>query len=456
MKISIFGTGYVGLVTGACLAEVGHDAICMDVNQEKIAKLRAGVIPIWEPGLDAIVARNAEAGRLQFISDAQQAVQHGVVQFNAVGTPPDEDGGADMQYVLAVAEIIASHMTDYRVIVNKSTVPVGTADKVKMKVANVLSARGLSIDYDVISNPEFLKEGAAVDDFLKPDRIIIGINKTDHSERALLLMRELYKPFNLDQNRTILMDLRSAELTKYAANAMLATKISFMNEVANIAELLGADIEEVRKGIGADPRIGNHFIRPGCGYGGSCFPKDVKALAHTARQIGSNAQLLQAVEAVNDRQKNTLLTKLASHFGGETFLRGKIIALWGLAFKPNTDDMREAPSRTLMEALWQVGAKVQAYDPVAMKEAQRIYGNRSFLRLCADKYTALQNADALVICTEWHEFLVPDFTEMEVRLNSKVIIDGRNLYQPQKMLMDGWKYISVGRAVIPGSFEPFP
>ena len=456
MKISIFGTGYVGLVTGACLAEVGHDVICMDVNQEKIAKLRAGVIPIWEPGLDAIVARNAEAGRLQFISDAQQAVQHGVVQFNAVGTPPDEDGGADMQYVLAVAEIIASHMTDYRVIVNKSTVPVGTADKVKMKVANVLSARGLSIDYDVISNPEFLKEGAAVDDFLKPDRIIIGINKTDHSERALLLMRELYKPFNLDQNRTILMDLRSAELTKYAANAMLATKISFMNEVANIAELLGADIEEVRKGIGADPRIGNHFIRPGCGYGGSCFPKDVKALAHTARQIGSNAQLLQAVEAVNDRQKNTLLTKLASHFGGETFLRGKIIALWGLAFKPNTDDMREAPSRTLMEALWQVGAKVQAYDPVAMKEAQRIYGNRSFLRLCADKYTALQNADALVICTEWHEFLVPDFTEMEVRLNSKVIIDGRNLYQPQKMLMDGWKYISVGRAVIPGSFEPFP
>ena len=453
MKISIFGTGYVGLVTGACLAEVGHHVMCIDVDQDKIAKLRAGAIPIWEPGLDVIVTRNVAEGRLHFTTDAAQAVQHGVVQFNAVGTPPDEDGSADMRYVLAVAESIASRMTDYRVIVNKSTVPVGTADKVKAQVAKVLAARGQQIDYDVVSNPEFLKEGAAVGDFLKPDRIIIGTDSSTSSERARALMRELYEPFNRNHDRTLFMDVRSAELTKYAANAMLATKISFMNEMANMAELLGADIEEVRKGIGADPRIGYHFIYPGCGYGGSCFPKDVKALAHTAQQIGCNAQLLQAVEAVNNRQKTTLFTKLSTHFGGAAALHGKTIAVWGLAFKPNTDDMREAPSRTLMAALWQAGANVQAFDPVAMEEAERIYGSRADLSLCADKYAALQDADALVICTEWQQFRAPDFAEMETRMNGKVIVDGRNLYQPQKLLMDGWKYLSVGRTVVAGYVE---
>ena len=453
MKISIFGTGYVGLVTGACLAEVGHHVMCIDVDQDKIAKLRAGAIPIWEPGLDVIVTRNVAEGRLHFTTDAAQAVQHGVVQFNAVGTPPDEDGSADMRYVLAVAESIASRMTDYRVIVNKSTVPVGTADKVKAQVAKVLAARGQQIDYDVVSNPEFLKEGAAVGDFLKPDRIIIGTDSSTSSERARALMRELYEPFNRNHDRTLFMDVRSAELTKYAANAMLATKISFMNEMANMAELLGADIEEVRKGIGADPRIGYHFIYPGCGYGGSCFPKDVKALAHTAQQIGCNAQLLQAVEAVNNRQKTTLFTKLSTHFGGAATLHGKTIAVWGLAFKPNTDDMREAPSRTLMAALWQAGANVQAFDPVAMEEAERIYGSRADLSLCADKYAALQDADALVICTEWQQFRAPDFAEMETRMNGKVIVDGRNLYQPQKLLMDGWKYLSVGRTVVAGYVE---
>jgi UDPglucose 6-dehydrogenase len=451
MKISIFGTGYVGLVTGACLAEVGHHVICMDVDQNKVAKLRAGITPIWEPGLDAIVARNVADRRLQFTTDAEQAVHHGVVLFNAVGTPPDEDGSADMQYVMAVAERVAGCMMDYRVIVNKSTVPVGTAEKVKVQMAKVLEARGQRIDYDVVSNPEFLKEGAAVEDFLKPDRIIIGINKSPNSERARNLMRELYEPFNRNHDRTIFMDVRSAELTKYAANAMLATKISFMNEMANLAELLGADVEEVRKGIGADPRIGYHFIYPGCGYGGSCFPKDVKAIVKTAQQIGFNTQLLQAVEAVNHRQKSILFNKLASHFGGESSLHGKIIAVWGLAFKPNTDDMREAPSRTLMEALWQAGAKVQAFDPVAMKEVHRIYGANSNLNLCDDKYAALQNVDALVICTEWQQFRAPDFAKMKARMKCKFIVDGRNLYLPQKMQADGWKYLSVGRANVDGT-----
>lgn len=448
MKISIFGTGYVGLVTGACLAEVGHNVMCMDVDQVKIDKLRTGVIPIWEPGLEAIVVRNVQEGRLHFTTDAKQAVQHGLVQFNAVGTPPDEDGSADMQYVLAVAQSIASHMTDYRVIINKSTVPVGTAAKVKAQVDQILAERGVQIECDVVSNPEFLKEGAAVGDFLKPDRIIIGINNSASSERARTLMRELYEPFNRNHDRTLFMDVRSAELTKYAANAMLATKISFMNEMANMAELLGADIEEVRKGIGADPRIGYQFIYPGCGYGGSCFPKDVQALAHTAQQLGYNAQLLQAVEAVNNRQKTTLFSKLVAHFGGEAELNGKTIAVWGLAFKPNTDDMRAATSRTLMQALWQAGATVQAFDPVAMKEAQRIYSTQSGLSLCPDKYAALQDADALVICTEWQQFRAPDFAEMETRMCGKVIVDGRNLYQPQKLFSDGWHYLSVGRPAL--------
>ena len=454
MKISIFGTGYVGLVSGACLAEVGHHVLCVDVDPVKINNLKAGIMPIWEPGLDALVARNVKEGRLHFTTDAAQAVKHGQVQFIAVGTPPDEDGSADLQYVLAVAKSIATHMTDYRVIVNKSTVPVGTADKVTAAINAVISGAQTAITgansqampllpaFDVVSNPEFLKEGAAVNDFLKPDRIIIGSS----SERAQAIMRELYEPFNRNHDRTLYMDVRSAELTKYAANAMLATKISFMNEIANLAERLGADIEEVRKGIGADPRIGYQFIYPGCGYGGSCFPKDVQALAHTAQQIGYDAQLLQAVEAVNNRQKKTLFAKLAEHFGGESQLQGKTIAVWGLAFKPNTDDMRAAPSRTLVEALWQAGAKVQAFDPVAMEEATRIYGANASLVLCADKYAALQEADALVICTEWQQFRAPDFDEMAVRMCNKVIVDGRNLYQPHKLQAEGWDYLSVGRS----------
>jgi UDPglucose 6-dehydrogenase len=441
MNISIFGTGYVGLVSGACLAEVGHNVVCMDVNTAKIEKLKIGILPIWEPGLEALVERNVMEGRLHFTNDAVHAVQHGLVQFIAVGTPSDEDGSADMQYVLAVADSIARHMQDYKVIVNKSTVPVGTADKTQSRVAQVLDARGVKILFDVVSNPEFLKEGAAINDFLKPDRIIVGTE----SERAQTLMRELYEPFNRKHERTIFMDVRSAELTKYAANAMLATKISFMNEMANLAERLGADIEEVRKGIGADPRIGYDFIYPGCGYGGSCFPKDVKALAQTAHQLGYNAQLLQAVESINNTQKTTLFSKLAAHFGGETQLAGKTIAVWGLAFKPNTNDMREAPSRTLMEALWQSGAIVQAYDPIAMEEAGRIYGKHAGLSMCGDKYAALQGADALAICTEWQQFRSPDITEMAIRMRNKVIVDGRNLYQPHKLKAEGWTYFSVGR-----------
>ena len=443
MKISIFGTGYVGLVSGACLAEVGHDVVCVDVDEQKIEQLKAGIIPIWEPGLDALVDRNVKEGRLRFTTIADEAVQHGVVQFIAVGTPPDEDGSADMQYVLAVAKSIAIHMTEYKVVVNKSTVPVGTARKVTNTIQKVLNARDVGglLAFDVVSNPEFLKEGAAVNDFLKPDRIVIGAT----SKQAKDVMRELYEPFNRNHDITLYMDLHSAELTKYAANAMLATKISFMNEIANLAELLGADIEEVRRGIGSDPRIGYHFIYPGCGYGGSCFPKDVEALAHTAKQIGYHPQLLQAVEAVNNRQKASLVKKLAQHFGGEARLRGMTIALWGLAFKPNTDDMRAAPSRTVMEALWHAGAKVQAFDPVAMNEAGRIYGEQADLILCPDKYTALKNADALIICTEWQQFRVPDFIEMASCMRSKIIVDGRNLYQSNKLQAEGWVYLSVGR-----------
>jgi UDPglucose 6-dehydrogenase len=442
MNISIFGTGYVGLVSGACLAEVGHHVVCMDVDSVKIEKIKTGILPIWEPGLEAMVERNMMEGRLYFTTDAAHAVQHGQLQIIAVGTPSDEDDGADLQYVLAVAETIARHMQDFKVIVNKSTVPVGTADKMQERVKQVLAVRGVNISFDVVSNPEFLKEGAAINDFLKPDRIIIGTE----SERARDLMHELYKPFNRNHERTIFMDVRSAELTKYAANAMLATKISFMAEMANLAERLGADIEEVRKGIGADPRIGYHFIYPGCGYGGSCFPKDVRALVYTAQQVGYDAQLLMAVEAINNTQKTTLFSKLSEHLGGEAQLGGKTIAVWGLAFKPNTNDMRSAPSRTLMEALWQSGAIVQAYDPVAMDEAERIYGKQAGLSLFGEKYAALQGADALVICTEWQQFRVPDFDEMAMRMRSKVIVDGRNLYQPHKLQAEGWTYFSVGRA----------
>ena len=442
MNISVFGVGYVGLVSGACLAEVGHHVICVDVDSVKISMLNTGILPIWEPGLKELVDRNVKEGRLQFTTDAALAVHHGTVQFIAVGTPSDEDGSADMQFVITVAESIAHHMLDYRVIVNKSTVPVGTASRVQLRVDEILAMRSKEIAYDIVSNPEFLKEGAAINDFLKPDRIIIGSN----SERAKIIMSELYEPFNRNHDRTIYMDLRSAELTKYAANAMLANKISFMNEIANLSELLGADIEQVRKGVGSDPRIGYHFIYPGCGYGGSCFPKDVQALIGTAKEIGYEAQLLHAVEAVNNRQKNILFNKLIRHFGSLEQLKGKIIAVWGLAFKPNTDDIRAAPSRTLMEALWKIGAKVKAFDPVAMKEAGRIYGLNDNLTLCHDKYSALQNADALVICTEWQQFRSPDFNEMSARMRSKVIVDGRNMYNPEKLIADGWIYHSIGRA----------
>ena len=441
MKLTTFGTGYVGLVTGACLAEVGHNVVCIDVDQRKIDALKAGIIPIWEPGLEAIVKRNVAEQRLRFTTDVAEAVRHAEVQFIAVGTPPDEDGSADLQYVLAVAESIARHMPAYRVIINKSTVPVGTADKVAARVDAVLAERGARIPFDVVSNPEFLKEGAAVGDFLKPDRIIIGTRSAAAQER----MRELYEPFNRNHERTLFMDVKSAELTKYAANAMLATKISFMNEMANMAEILGADIEEVRKGIGADPRIGYHFIYPGCGYGGSCFPKDVQALGRTADQIGYHAPLLKAVEAVNTRQKTVLFDKLASHFGGSANLRGKTVAVWGLSFKPNTDDMREAPSRTLMEALWAAGARVQAFDPVATAEARRLYGERPDLQLYDSKYAALQGADALAICTEWQQFRAPDFEEMKHMMSTAVIVDGRNLYSPVRMQRDGWHYYGIGR-----------
>ena len=441
MKISIFGTGYVGLVTGACLAEVGHDVICMDVDQGKIDQLNNGILPIWEAGLDDIVRRNREDGRLRFTTDADQVVAHGLIQLIAVGTPPDEDGSADLQYVLAVAKTIAERMTEQRIIVDKSTVPVGTADKVKAQIQATLQERGQDIPFAVVANPEFLKEGAAINDFMKPDRIIIGTDSSAAEE----LLRELYEPFNRQHERTVFMDIRSAELTKYAANAMLATKISFMNELSNMAELLGADIEAVRKGMGSDPRIGYHFIYPGCGYGGSCFPKDVKALAKTAEQLGYDAELLKSVDQVNEQQKTRLFSKLAHYFGGSENLAGKTIALWGLAFKPNTDDMREAPSRTLMEALWQAGARVKAFDPVAMVETQRIYSDDEKLQLCSDKYSVLNDCDALVICTEWQQFRAPDFDEIALRLNNKVIVDGRNLYSPERLEKDGWAYYAIGR-----------
>lgn len=442
MKISIFGTGYVGLVTGACLADVGHKVMCMDLDAGKIAGLRQGRIPIWEPGLEAIVQRNIAEGRLRFSTDAAEAVAHADIQFIAVGTPPGEDGSADLQYVLAVASSIAQHMQGYKLVVNKSTVPVGTADRVQAQIQQVLAERSHSLPFEVVSNPEFLKEGSAVADFQKPDRIIVGAA----SDKARGLMQELYEPFNRNHQRTLFMDVRSAELTKYASNAMLAARISFMNELANLAEKLGADIEEVRRGMGADPRIGYQFIYPGCGYGGSCFPKDVRALERMAHELGYQAQLMQAIESINNRQKQRLFEKLCEHLGGVQGLKGQTIALWGLAFKPNTDDMREAPSRTLMEALWQAGAKVQAFDPVAMDETRKIYGERADLVLCADKYAALNGAQALVICTEWQQFRAPDFEEMAARLRARTIVDGRNLYAPEKLRAEGWTYLSIGRS----------
>ncbi len=439
MKVTIYGSGYVGLVTGTCLAEVGNDVLCVDIDKRKIDMLNNGQIPIYEPGLDAMVKENAATGRLKFTTDVKAGVDHGLFQFVAVGTPPDEDGSADLQYVLAVAKSIGEHMSEYRVIVDKSTVPVGTADKVKTKVAETLRARGAHVEFDVVSNPEFLKEGAAIDDFMKPDRIVIG---TDNP-RTTELLRALYSPFNRNHDRLVTMDIRSAELTKYAANAMLATKISFMNELANLAEKLGADIEKVRVGIGSDPRIGYHFIYPGAGYGGSCFPKDVQALERTARGIGYEATLLQAVETVNNRQKERLFGKISRHYKNQ--LKGKTFALWGLSFKPNTDDMREAPSRVLMEALWQAGAKVQAFDPEAMEETHRIYGERADLKLCKSAQEALQGADALAIITEWKVFRSPDFAALKKTLKDPVIFDGRNLYDPALVEKEGITYYGIGR-----------
>jgi len=439
MRVTVFGTGYVGLVTGACLADAGNHVLCVDVDADKIERLERGEIPIYEPGLEAVVKRSREGGRLAFTTDAAAGVAHGLFQFVAVGTPPDEDGSADLKYVLDVARTIGRQIEEYRIVVNKSTVPVGTADKVKAAIQMELDARGKTLEFDVVSNPEFLKEGAAIEDFMKPDRIIVG---TDNPRTAELL-RTLYDAFNRSHDRMLVMDVRSAELTKYAANAMLATKISFMNELANLAEKLGADIEQVRMGIGSDPRIGYSFIYPGCGFGGSCFPKDVRALSATAAAVGSGTAVLDAVYDVNERQKRMLFDKIAAFFGGN--LRGKVIALWGLAFKPNTDDMREASSRVLIEALWAAGASVRAYDPAARAEAERIYGSRSDLVLCHHAEETWHGADALAIVTEWREFRSPDFVKLKATLRKPVIFDGRNLYDPKLLKHQGIRYFAVGR-----------
>jgi len=440
LKVTVFGSGYVGLVTGACFAEAGNNVVCVDIDAGKVARLQQGDIPIHEPGLDVLVKRNFEKGRLKFTTDAEEGIRHGLFQFIAVGTPPEEDGSADLSHVLAVAETIGRHMNEYRIVVDKSTVPVGTADRVRERIEQTLGERGAKVEFDVVSNPEFLKEGAAINDFMKPDRVVVG---TDNPRTAELL-KTLYDPFTRNHDRMIVMDVRSAELTKYAANAMLATKISFMNEIANLAERMGADVEKVRLGIGSDPRIGYSFIYPGAGYGGSCFPKDVKALVHSAGEYDFEALLLQAVEAVNKSQKQVLFRKISAYFDGR--LKGKTVAVWGLAFKPNTDDMREAPSRELMEALWGAGAKVRAYDPVAMGEAARIYGQRDDLALVESSEAALQGADALAIVTEWQEFRSPDFDTIRDCLSTPVIFDGRNIYDPALVKSFGLKYFGIGRS----------
>ncbi|MEG0051716.1 MAG: UDP-glucose/GDP-mannose dehydrogenase family protein [Comamonas sp.] len=443
MKVTVFGTGYVGLVQGAVLADVGHQVLCVDVDESKVAALQAGRIPIHEPGLDALVIHNQRLGRLQFTTNAADGVAHSELIFLAVGTPPDEDGSADLQYVLAVAKTIAQHMNGPRIVINKSTVPVGTADKVAAVMEQGLAERGVQHRFDVVSNPEFLKEGAAVADCQRPDRIIIGTGNPASEAK----LRELYAPFNRNHDRIVVMDVKSAELTKYAANAMLATKISFMNEIANLAERLGADVEAVRRGIGSDPRIGYHFIYPGAGYGGGCFPKDVKALIHTAKQVDFEPLLLNAVEERNQAQRNVLFERISAFYQGK--LRGKTVAVWGLAFKPNTDDMREAPSRNLLEALWAAGATVQAYDPVAMQEAQRIYGERPDLKLVESPLAAVQGAECLAIVTEWQIFRTPDFELLARTLSDRVIFDGRNLFDPTLPASHGLAYVSIGRPAIP-------
>jgi len=439
MRVTIFGTGYVGLVTGTCLADVGHDVVCVDIDQAKVEGLNRGVIPIYEPGLEPMVKANHAAGRLTFTTDAAAAIAHGDVIFIAVGTPPDEDGSADLKYVLAVARTIGKHLERPAVVVNKSTVPVGTADKVRAAIADELRSRGTDVTFEVASNPEFLKEGDAVNDCMRPDRIVIGSSSTMAVER----LKRLYAPFNRNHERIVVMDVRSAELTKYAANAMLATKISFMNEIANIAERVGADVEMVRQGIGSDPRIGWHFIYPGAGYGGSCFPKDVQALHRTALQHGYTAQLLGAVEGVNEQQKGHLFELIQRHYDGN--VAGKTFAVWGLAFKPNTDDMREASSRRLLQQLWDAGAKVRAYDPEATEEAHRIFGDRDDLTLCDSARAALADADALVVVTEWKQFRSPDFARLKQSVNDAVIFDGRNLYHPDEVESAGLAYYGIGR-----------
>ncbi len=439
MKITMIGTGYVGLVSGTCLAEVGNDVLCVDVDAGKIAMLEAGGVPIHEPGLEPLIRRNAAAGRLRFTTDIDAGVAHGALQFIAVGTPPDEDGSADMQYVLAAARGIGSRMTEFKVVVDKSTVPVGTADRVRAAIAEALRARGATIPFAVVSNPEFLKEGAAVDDFMRPDRVVIGAD----DERAIAAMRAVYAPFMRNHERLLVMDVRSAELTKYAANAMLATRISFMNELANLADDLGADVELVRQGIGSDPRIGYQFLYPGIGYGGSCFPKDVKALLHTAAELERPMRVLAAVEAANDAQKHRLVDKIVARLGAD--LSGRRFALWGLAFKPNTDDMREAPAREVIAALTARGATIAAYDPVAMAEAKRVLGANPAVTFAPNPMAALSGADALIVATEWKEFRSPDFDAIRGELREPLVFDGRNLYEPALVRAAGLEYFAIGR-----------
>jgi UDPglucose 6-dehydrogenase len=442
MKITIIGTGYVGLVTGACLAEMGHEVLCMDIDEKKINNLNRGKIPIYEPGLEEIIKRNVEVGKLSFTNDPEISARHGLVQFIAVGTPSDEDGSADIKYVIDAAREIARNMQEYKLIINKSTVPVGTADEVRVAVQDELNKRGKNLNFSIASNPEFLKEGAAITDFMRPDRIIIGID----DENSLKIIKKIYIPFNKHHDRMIVMDVKSAELTKYAANAMLATRISFMNELAILAEAVEADIEHVRNGIGSDTRIGYDFLYAGCGYGGSCFAKDIKALQKTAKKFGKELKIISSVEAVNENQKKLLMNKINKKFGEN--LQGRKFSLWGLAFKPNTDDMRDAPSRVLINALWEQGAEVNAYDPVAMKEAKRVFNNDPRLKLVDDPMDALEGTDALVILTEWKMFQTPDFEMIKIKLNNPVIFDGRNIYDPVILQESGIEYYPIGRRKI--------
>ncbi len=439
MKLAVIGTGYVGLTSGACFADMGSNVICVDKDEAKIEQLKQGIIPIYEPGLESMVLRNMEAGRLQFRTDLRSTVEESLIIFIAVGTPPDEDGSADLSHVLTAAEEIAGFMNEYKVIVDKSTVPVGTGDLVRVHIQAVLDARGVDFCFDIVSNPEFLKEGAAVDDFMRPDRVVIGTS----SEKAAQIMRTLYAPFCRTHDRVLVMSLRSAEMTKYAANALLATKISFINEISRLCDAYQADVEEVRNGIGSDTRIGYKFIYPGVGYGGSCFPKDIKALIHMARQVGYDSEILKAVESVNNTQKSILISKVTKHFGND--LHGKTFAIWGLAFKPQTDDMREAPALIIIKSLLSLGARIKAYDPVAMPEARKVLGDNPAITLCANEYEALMDADAMLLITEWRQFRYPDFSRMKSMMKQPVIYDGRNQYDPRQVRELGFCYYAIGR-----------